>query len=292
MRGGHLAGVMAAAYLGAAGTGCVSLNEHNRLKAAHRMVLAEKEQLGTELYDERNVNDSLRTRVAALEREVGTKDELLTNLRSENNMLDQMRRMTQSELERAAGRIGDITIEGTKLPPQLDTVLKRFADEHPTEVVYDPRLGTVKWKADLLFPLGSDVVKDTSMDGLRGFTDILKSAAAAGFEVIVVGHTDTVPIQKPETRAKHPTNWHLSAHRAIAVGNVLQKFGYPAQRIGVMGCSEFRPVADNGSESGKSQNRRVEIYLVPTGSIVAAVADSRTTVGSAGVVASPTMAVP
>lgn len=259
-------------YLGGmvvAGMGCVSLDEHLRVKQAHRRVIADKEQLSTELYDERKVNDNLRTKMTALESEARTKDELLSNLRGENDLLDQMRRMTQSELEQAAGRMGNITIEGAKLPGPLDTALKRFADEHPTEVAYDAAHGTVKWKADLLFPLGSDVVKESSMEALRGFTDVLKSSAAADFEVIVVGHTDTRPIQRPETKTKHPTNWHLSTHRSIAVGNVLQKFGYAAQRVGVMGCGEYRPIADNASESGASTNRRVEIYLVPTGSIVA-----------------------
>ena len=254
-------------------SGCVSLDKYNRLSQAHRRVTADKEQLAQELQDERDVNDNLRTKVGALEREMGAKDELVGNLRGENELLDQMRRMTQSELERAANRMGSITIEGPKLPGPLDTALKRFAEEHPAEVEYDPARGTVKWKADLIFALGSDVVKDSSMAALRGFTDILQSIDATDFEVLVVGHTDTRPIQRPETKAKHPTNWHLSTHRAIAVGNVLQKFGYSPTRIGVVGCGEFRPVADNASESGASLNRRVEIYLVPTGSIMAAADD-------------------
>jgi chemotaxis protein MotB len=126
----------------------------------------------------------------------------------------------------------------------------------------------VKWKGDLLFPLGSADVKPASLDALRSFAEVLKSPAAVDFESVIVGHTDNRPVQRPETRQKHPTNWHLSSHRAIAVGDVLQKYGYQADRIGVMGCSEFRPVAENSSESGQSNNRRVEIYLVPRGSIV------------------------
>ena len=35
--------------------------------------------------------------------------------------------------------------------------------------------------------------------------------------------------------------------------------------VAVVGCGEYRPVADNAIEAGKSQNRRVEIYLVPVG---------------------------
>lgn len=259
-----VAAVFAVGMLG----GCVSLDEHNRLKQAHRLLTADRDQVAQELADERKNNDLLRTRLQSYEREGMTKDELLANLRGENELLDKMRKMTQSELEAALGRIGNITIEGVKLPAPLDSALKRFAEEHPSEVEYDAQRGFVKWKADLVFPLGSDVVKESSLAGLRGFVDILKSPAAADFETLVVGHTDTTPIQRADTRAKHPTNWHLSAHRSIAVSNVLQQYGYPPQRISVMGCGEYRPIADNSGETGKSRNRRVEIYLIPSGSIV------------------------
>lgn len=248
--------------------GCVSLDAHNRLKQSHRLVMGERDQISQELADERKNSESLRTRLQSHEREGMTKDELLANLRGENDLLDRMRKMTQAELEESLGRIGNITIEGAKLPAPLDSALKRFAGEHPSEVEYDAQRGFVKWKADLVFPLGSDVVKESSLAGLRSFTDILKSPAAADFETLVVGHTDTVPIQKADTRAKHPTNWHLSAHRSIAVSNVLQQYGYAPQKLSVMGCGEYRPIAENSNESGKSRNRRVEIYLIPSGSIV------------------------
>ena len=267
--GGWLVGMIGGVWVTAVG-GCVSLDDHMRLKAANRTVTAEKESVSQELFDERHVNDALRSKVDSLESELATKGELLSNLRSENDLLNELRLNAKGALEDMAGRqkFGDITMP--ILPAPLDTALKRFAEEHPSEVVYDPARGTVKWKGDLLFPLGSDVVKDTSMESLRGFTDVLKSAAASDFEVIIVGHTDNRPIQRPGTKEKHATNWHLSAHRSIAVGGVLQKNGYRPERIGVMGCSEYRPVADNSGESGQSQNRRVEIYLVPAGSIVQA----------------------
>jgi len=271
--GGWMVGLVGGACLTAL-SGCVSLDDHLRLKAANRTMTAEKESVSQELFDERHVNDTLRIRVDALEGELASKTELLSNLRGENDLLNELRLNAKGTLEDMAGRqkFGDITMP--ILPAPLDTALKRFAEEHPSEVVYDPARGTVKWKGDLLFPLGSDVVKDSSLESLRGFAEVLKSAAAADFEVIIVGHTDNRPIQRPGTKEKHATNWHLSAHRAIAVGGALQKQGYRPERIGVMGCGEYRPVADNSNENGQSQNRRVEIYLVPTGSIVQVAASS------------------
>lgn len=251
--------------------GCVSLDSYRRLDAHHRNLVADKESLDQELFDLRNSDDICRSRNDSLNRELSGKDELVANLRRENQVLEDMRRILQDELESVAGKasMAPIHIAGPKLPEALDNALRLFADEHPTEVVYDSLAGTVKWKSDLLFALGSDVVKQSSKDALRSFTEIIKSSAAADFEVIVVGHTDNRPIKKAGTKQKHPTNWHLSAHRAISVAGVLRKNGYAARRTGIMGYGEYRPIADNGTPAGASQNRRVEVYLVPSGSIVA-----------------------
>lgn len=267
--GKRMIGCLAGCVLLVVVSGCVSLNEHRRSEAARRNLVAERETVATDLFDARTLNDSMRTRISSLEREMDTKGELVVRLRRENEVLDDMRKTARSALEDMAEKqvLGNITI-GARLPAPLDSALKRFTNEHPTAVTYDARRGTVKWQADLLFPIGSDVVKQSSMEALRSFTEVIKSSAAADFEVIVVGHTDNRPIVRSATRTKHPTNWHLSSHRAISVAFVLQKNGYPSDRVGVMGYGEYHPVADNTTEAGSGQNRRVEIYLLPRGAIV------------------------
>lgn len=274
--GGWMTGLVLSVGMLVGAGGCVSLDTHRHLQAQNRILVAEKEQFDQELFDQRNLNESLRGRVESCERELMGKDELVANLRSENQLLEDMRNLMQGELEGLANRqtLSPIQIAGPKLPEPLDNALKQFANEHPSAVVYDPMRGTVKWKSDLLFALGSDVVKESSMEALRGFGEIIKSPAAADFEVLVVGHTDNRPISRAATKQKHPTNWHLSAHRAISVSSILRRNGYSAKRIGVMGYGEHRPVADNATDRGASQNRRVEIYLVPTGSIVSMTADA------------------
>ena len=102
---------------------------------------------------------------------------------------------------------------------------------------------------------------------LRKFVDSLafsgQETMIEVFDVIVVGHTCNTPIMRPETLAIHRTNWHLSAHRAIAVMNVMAGLQVSMKRMGVMGYGEHRPIADNSTTAGKAKNRRVEIYLVP-----------------------------
>ncbi len=249
--------------------GCKSLDEYRQLEMAHRRTEAEKQNLETELYDARSNNENLRVKLAAAEDKLADREKVVTNLQSENEGLQKAFGKAQSTLETLASKdmFTDPIVIETKLPAELDSALKDFAGQHPSEVKYDPQRGIVKWTSDLVFALGSDIVKDSARDSLTQFADIMKSPAAQGFDVLVVGHTDDRPISRPETRQKHPTNWHLSAHRAIAVGNVLIDRGITPERVGVTGFGEYRPIADNATEAGRQQNRRVEIYVVPSGSI-------------------------
>ena len=97
---------------------------------------------------------------------------------------------------------------------------------------------------------------------------ILNMEAANGFDVLIVGHTDDLPILRPGTLAKHPTNWHLSAHRAISVQKVFADAKLPSARLAVMGFGEHRPLEPNKpNQKGNPVNRRVEIYIIPSGQI-------------------------
>ncbi len=76
-------------------------------------------------------------------------------------------------------------------------------------------------------------------------------------EVRIEGHTDNVPMNS----ARFPTNWELSATRAVAVARYFQGLGLPAERLAATGYGEHRPVADNANPEGRAANRRVEILL-------------------------------
>lgn len=262
-------------------TGCVSLDEHRQLQMAHRTLEAEKAQLEQELYDARNNVENLRGQNASTQDRLADREALVSNLKSENDRLASAFADAQLTAKTLAqhGIPNDPIIIQTKLPAALDTALKDFAAQYPDSVEYDPGRGIVKWKSDLLFPLGSDVVRNDAKDSLRSFAQIMSSTAASNFEVLVVGHTDDRPVSRPQTKQMHPTNWHLSAHRSIAVSRELQRDGVAPTNIGVVGYGEYRPVASNATESGRAQNRRVEIFVVPSTNVTS-MAASRPSVSS------------
>jgi chemotaxis protein MotB len=186
--------------------------------------------------------EALQQKVAALEEDLAKKKELIESMQQR------------------------LLMGGAALPVELSTMLEDFAKKQPDMVTYDSSRGVVKFKSDLLFDKGSDNVAASAIEAIKSLTTILNTEQGKKFDIIIAGHTDDIPIQKPETRAKHPTNWHLSSHRAIAVLKVMEGDGIDPKRMSVRGFSEYRPVAENKpNKGGNPQNRRVEIYIVAKG---------------------------
>jgi len=218
------------------------------------------------------MNRQKDTTIDGLNKQIEAKDGRIASLTEEVQGLREAQNKALGILEKQASKgPGDVVFVRQALPQPLHEKLKKLASEHPDIIEYDAAKGAVRWKADLLFPLGSDQLAGSkeALDALGQFAEIVKSDSASGFDVIIVGHTCTTPIMRAETLAEHKTNWHLSAHRAISVMNLLGKRGVAMARMGVMGYGEHRPIADNSSDKGKAKNRRVEIYLVPQESVQA-----------------------
>jgi chemotaxis protein MotB len=183
--------------------------------------------------------DTLQQKIAALEEDLAKKKELIATM--------------QHRL-------------GVALPVELSTRLEDFAKANEQMVSFDANTGIVKFKSDLLFEKGSDKVASAAAEAVKSLCGILNSEEGKKFDVIIAGHTDDLPILKPDTRAQHPTNWHLSADRAISVLDVMGTNNIDPKRMSVRGFSEYRPVAPNApGKKGNPQNRRVEIYIVPEG---------------------------
>jgi chemotaxis protein MotB len=124
----------------------------------------------------------------------------------------------------------------------------------------------VKFKSDLLFEKGSAIVASEATTAVKSLCSIMNSVQGLQFDIIVAGHTDDMPIRRAETKAKHPDNWHLSAHRAISVLNIMTANNVDPKRVSVRGFGQYRPIEDNAPDNkGNPQNRRVEIYIVPQG---------------------------
>jgi outer membrane protein OmpA-like peptidoglycan-associated protein len=103
---------------------------------------------------------------------------------------------------------------------------------------------------NILFDTGKATLKPESAAALAPVGELLKNDAALKLEI--QGHTDNV--------GQAAANLKLSQDRAAAVRTYLvQTFGIPAARLTTAGFGDTKPVVPNTAESGRAQNRRMEL---------------------------------
>lgn len=180
-------------------------------------------------------------------------------------MEDAIARQEQLEaaLSEAESALRDLDTAPAAMPAALDQALLALAGSSPDLVVYHPETGMIRFKSDLTFNSGSAKLRPEAAASLKRLAVILKGPDAAGYEARIVGHTDSQRIARAETLAKHPSNWHLSVHRAIAVKDVLEEAGINADRLGVAGYGPHRPLVKGKSKAAEEANRRVEVFITP-----------------------------
>ena len=116
----------------------------------------------------------------------------------------------------------------------------------------------------LLFNTGSATLSASAQAAIKKFVTNL-SAEDNTFDLAICGFTDNAGWKNSTDEQSKAKNLQLSQQRADAVKNQIVGSGYPAARlVSVQGFGEENPVADNATAEGKQQNRRVEVYILPS----------------------------
>ena len=113
----------------------------------------------------------------------------------------------------------------------------------------------VEIRNNVLFASGSAIVNQDALEPLGKIAAILREISN---RIQVEGFTDNRPINTPV----YPSNWELSAARAANVVHVLMNNGVRPERMSAIGYGEYQPIADNSSETGRTQNRRVVLVIM------------------------------
>jgi len=118
------------------------------------------------------------------------------------------------------------------------------------------------FQSEVLFAAGSATLSAEGQERIASVTGTLLEISKSIPEGInwvlrVDGHTDKVPIAS----SRFPSNWELSAERAISVVKYMSSLGVPPERLVAAGFGEFRPIDDREDEIAYRRNRRVEFKL-------------------------------
>jgi chemotaxis protein MotB len=187
----------------------------------------------------KTISDSHK-KIADLEAENKKLKENIVQLQTKSKEVEKASNTYKELLEEMKGEIaqGQITITELKGKLTMDVVDK------------------------ILFASGEATVKKEGLEVLKRVVDILKNMKDKNIRV--EGHTDNVQIASTSRIAKiYPTNWELSAARAINVTKYLQQQGIDPAILSATAFGEYQPLADNSTPEGKAKNRRIAIILLP-----------------------------
>ena len=108
----------------------------------------------------------------------------------------------------------------------------------------------------ILFQSGEARVRSEALPFLKALSEILIEMDRY---IRIMGHTDNVPIRT----AQFPSNWELSAGRAVMVVRIFAElYGVPLTHLSATGLADAKPIASNDTPEGRTKNRRVEILIL------------------------------
>ncbi|WP_149141246.1 type VI secretion system protein TssL, long form [Gemmobacter caeruleus] len=93
---------------------------------------------------------------------------------------------------------------------------------------------------------------------IASIAKVIQENAEVIGRITVVGHTDSVPVQRSNP---FQSNQGLSEARAATIARLLVEAGLPADQVSSEGRADTEPLGDNATKAGRAQNRRVEIRI-------------------------------
>ena len=152
---------------------------------------------------------------------------------------------------------------GTLLGKKMDKQKKELEEQVKNakiESVNEGQAIRVTFDSGILFATNSSTLSSTSQNSLRSFAANLKANSQT--DMLIIGHTDNTGSDR--------INDPLSLNRASSVRSFLSAQGVDSSRMRVDGKGSHEPVADNSTASGRKENRRVEVYIIPNKAMVEA----------------------
>jgi chemotaxis protein MotB len=154
------------------------------------------------------------------------------------------------------------TIEGAKEPAvrRLRQIMRSLKEETHLEIVQLKELTNgdivLTLPDTVLFRAGQSALLPEARPYVQAISEVL---IELNRHVRVEGHTDNVPI----ATAQFPSNWELSAARAVTVVRTLsEQYGVQSDHLSAVGHADSRSLTDNLTPENRAKNRRVEIVVL------------------------------
>ncbi|MFO8175157.1 MAG: OmpA family protein [Longimicrobiales bacterium] len=267
--------------------GCVKKSTHENTLDQLAEARAEQDELAermaTELERREQRESRLRDQMSDLQREIDGLIEELGMARRENLRKGEELNEARLEAQRLRTLLSARGAQAQQLQARLDQLAAVEQEIRERNQIYEEVLSrfrslidagrlsvsiargrmVINLPQDILFASGS---ADLGSDGRRVLGEVAE--VLAEFEdrsFQVEGHTDDQPI----STSRFPSNWELSAARALSVVKLLVSNGVSPENLSGAGYGEYQPVATNETAEGRRLNRRIEIVMLPNLDVIA-----------------------
>ena len=149
----------------------------------------------------------------------------------------------------------------TEAQQYIERMVDKKLDNNEKEKIQELRhdaLGVrIALASSQFFLPGGVKIRASSLVTLNKIAELLKETDK---RIIIEGHTDNIPVA---SNPQYESNWELASLRATSIVRYLVKYHHiDPKRISATSYADTRPLKSNDSAEGRSQNRRIEIYLV------------------------------
>jgi chemotaxis protein MotB len=268
MKRGILTAVIAIVVL----AGCVTKGKYEALESqamADRTALAkeiaglqeQRQDLQSQKQDLERQLAGLRDEAGQRENEISAQKGEVASLQGQISSLNERIAATEKRMEEVTAQKDE---EIGRLRGTYDSLVKNLEGEIAKGQIKVQQIQdrlSVQMVEKVLFDSGKADIKPEGREVLSKVAGVL--ASVTDKQIRIEGYTDSVPIS-PALQKQFPTNWELSAQRATTVVRFLQeKGGLDGKILSAVGYGPYRPIADNTTNEGRAENRRIEIVLTP-----------------------------
>lgn len=223
---------------------------------------------------------------AERQREIQDLTSANSGLKSENGLLRDQNKSLKSSLDACLSNAGKGSVNIDKLIGEINSsnaYIKRLIStnakndslnlalsnklKRSLDNIADADVQVKVLKGVVMISLSDNMLYKTgSYDVMPAAQEVLGKVAKVindydKYSVLIQGNTDNVPLKSSSVPKD---NWDLSALRGTAVARILQnQFGVDPARITAGGNSEYQPKSTNMSVTGRNENRRTEIIIMP-----------------------------
>ena len=207
--------------------------------------------------------DRVKLTLAEKEDDLAAQDQLLSNQAALLQEQEEYMKAASKEILELRGQMQTIAVLRLSILEQIrDSVVKVMGDASKVSIGEN---GNIVLSEGVFFDVGSSAIKAGAIPTLNQLIDVFQRFLSDPDNVkyvdsiVISGHTDSTGTDE--------NNRVLSTDRANAVlGYLLDNGGGKLQQYASYFCAagygETRPVADNETEEGRAQNRRIEISII------------------------------